>query len=362
MFTESAASQIPYNISYIVFLVFLAGTFGLKGLMVASVLAVASQITVQVPGMKKTGYKYKFILDFKDEYIKKIARLTPPIFVSVSVYQVNVIIDRSLASTLVPGSISALNYANTINGIVGSIFIAAIVTVIFPMLAEEVAKKNFEGLKKMMVAGINVILLITVPAAVGIIILAHPIVKLAFQRGIFDAAATYMTAGGLIFYTLGLVGSSVSTLLYNVYYSFQDTKTPMRVGFISVAVNIAFNLILIRPMAHRGLALATSISAIVSAMVLLYMLRKKLGPFGFYKSFKCGVKSATAAAVMGVTVYFLYGWLIGALAVTTLSQALALLVTVCAGAGLYLAIVYILKVEELTWMVGLVKERLGRKG
>lgn len=358
MFTETGASQVPFNISYIVFLIFLAEKFGLRGLMVASVLAVASQIIIQVPGMKKTGYKYKYIFNIKDKYIKKMALLVPPIFVSVSVSQVNVIIDRSLASTLVDGSISALNYANTINGIVGSIFISAIITVIFPILSEEVTKENFQGLKRLMVSGINVILLITIPATIGIIILAQPIVRIAFQRGFFDPVATYMTAGALIFYTLGLVGSSVASLLYNVYFSFQDTKTPMRVGFIGVAINIVFNLILIGPMAHKGLALATSISAVTSSLMLLYLLRKKLGPFGFFRSLKCGLKSLIASAIMGVLVYFLYGWLSGLTSGATLPLFGMLVTTALAGAVIYLAIVYLLKVDELSWIIGIIFYKL----
>ncbi|HZK57846.1 MAG TPA: lipid II flippase MurJ, partial [Clostridia bacterium] len=136
MFTESAASNFPFNFVYIFFLIFLSGLFGIKGLVVTSVLATAAQISIQIPGIKKAGFRYKYILDFKDRYVKKIIYLIPPVLVSVGVGDLNNIIDKSLASTLVAGSISALNYANRLVGLTTGIFISAIITVIFPMLSQ----------------------------------------------------------------------------------------------------------------------------------------------------------------------------------------------------------------------------------
>jgi putative peptidoglycan lipid II flippase len=147
-FTESAASQFPFNFVYIFFLIFLTGFFGIKGLLVASVLAVAAQITIQIPGVLKAGFKYRLTLDVKDKYIQKILTLVPPILLSVVIGDINSVIDKALASTLVEGSISALNYASRINALLISIFISAIVTVIFPIFSKEVNKKNLSGLKK----------------------------------------------------------------------------------------------------------------------------------------------------------------------------------------------------------------------
>jgi len=141
VFTESAAAQFPLNFVYIFYLIFLSSIFGIKGLMVASVVATASQILIQIPGMKKSGYSYKFILDFKDKYVKKIVYLIPPVIISVGVNDLNVIIDRSLASNLVDGSISALTYASRLDRLTATIFITAITTVIFPILSAEANKK-----------------------------------------------------------------------------------------------------------------------------------------------------------------------------------------------------------------------------
>lgn len=358
MFTESAASNFPFNFVYIFFLIFLSGFFGIKGLVVTSVLATVAQILIQIPGIRKAGFGYKYILDFKDRYVKKIIYLIPPVLVSVGVNDLNNIIDKSLASTLVVGSISALNYANRLVGLTTGIFISAIITVIFPMLSQEANKDSYDGLKRVTIHGINIILLITIPATVGMIVLANPIVKIAFERGAFDSTATYMTVGALIFYSIGLVGTAAKSMLGRVYYSLQDTKTPMIDSFITIGINIVFNFALIKFMAHRGLALATSISVIVTSVFLLFRLRKKVGAFGFSRSVKCGAKSLIAATAMGIIVYFLDGVLAKNLGSGTMLELIALLISAGVGVLIYFILIYMFKIDEVDWVIRVVKNRL----
>jgi len=360
-FTESAASNLPFNIVYICFLIFFSSIFGIKGMMVTSVVATAAQIIVLIPGMRKAGYRYRFVLKFKDEYVDKIVKLIPPVLISVAMINLNKIVDRTMASTLADGSISALSYASTIDRLTTSLFIAAIVTVIYPILSKEANKATYDGLKKVITFGINIILIITVPATIGMIILAGPIVKVAYQRGAFDAADAYMTVGALVFYSVGLVGTALKPMLNRVYYSLQDTKTPMMNGIISVVINIILNLILIRFMAVNGLALATSIAVTVTSLLQLYGLRKKIGPFGLYKSIQCGIKSLAAAAVMGGIVYFLYDILDKSFSGGTIVQLLTLFVTVGAGGLVYFALIYLFKVEEMNWFINMVKSKISRK-
>lgn len=359
-FAESAAVLLPFNLVYIFFLVSLSSIFGIKGLMVTSVLAVAAQILVQIPGIKRIDYKYNFVLNFRDKYIRKIFYLIPPILVSVAVSDLNMIIDKSLASTLADGSISALNYAGRINGLATGIFVSAITTVIFPMLSGEANKDNYDDLKRTVIYGVNIILLIIIPITVGTIILANPIVRVAFQRGAFDSTATYMTVGALIFYTIGLVGVAPESLLTMVYYSLQDTKTPMYNSFIAVAINIALNFALIRFMAHRGLALATSVSAIVVSLLLLYGLKKKIGSFGFMRSIRCGMKSLVAAMIMGTIVYFLNDVLVKNVDVGTTSDFIALLISVGVGMPIYFILIYLFRIEEVDWVVEIIRNRFNR--
>jgi len=357
-FAEEGVSALPFNFVFIFYLLLLSNVFGIKGLMIANVVAVLSQVLIQIPNLKRLGYKYDVYINFADPYLKRVMSLIPPLLISIGISDLNRIIDRSLASTLVEGSISALNYGNRLNSLVLGIFITTLSTVLFPMLSNEANKDNMENFKKMLRYGFNIIVLITVPATVGMIVLAEPIVRIAFQRGVFDAEATYLTTGALIFYSIGLAGVSLKPFLNRAYYSMQDTKTPMLNSVIAVSINIVLNLILIRYMAHRGLALATSISAIISCGLLLYHLRKKIGGLGIKSYIVCGLKSIISSAVMGVAAFFLYYSLNDVMGSSNIGDFTALVIAAGTGALLYFALIYIMKVEEFQWFVGLAKKRL----
>lgn len=359
-FIETAAATFPMNFIYIAFLLFYANSLGIQGLMAASVLAVVSQVLLQVYGLKKIGYSYKLVLDFKDKYIVKILRLIPPVLLSVGISDINSVIDKAMASGLVEGSISALNYAGKLMSATTGIFVSAITTVLYPTFSQEANKATHTGLKRVVIRGINVIMLITLPATVGLIVLAQPIVKIVYERGRFDAMATYMTAGALVFTVLRLTTTSIRTLLYRTFYSLQDTKTPVLIGFLAVATNILFNFILIKPMAHRGLALATTISSIVSTIIAVYLLRKKIGSFGFMSSVISGVKTLGASVIMGVIALFTHRFLASTLGVGTMNELIALVGAVGIGAVVYFALIYLFKVDEVNWVLGMVKRRLGR--
>lgn len=356
-FTSSAAIGLPFNLVYIFFLLFLSSKFGIKGLMVSGVIAVGSQFLIQLPEALSSGYKYVFKFDLKDKYIKRVILLSLPVLVGVAINDLNAIVDRTLASGLVPGSISALNYANKLNGLILGVFISAITTVIFPLLSKESNSENIAGMKKIMGNGINLILLITLPATVGLIVLAIPIVEIAFQRGEFNALATLMTSQALVFYSIGLVAKALNLLLVRVYYSLQDTKTPMINGAISVGFNIVFNLILIKYMAHAGLALATSIATTIATILLLLGLKKKIGSLGTKAYITTFLKIGLASGIMGVVAYFIYHGLYGALGVSKLYNFISLFVAVGIGVVVYIILCYIFKVEEVRDVFGKVKDR-----
>lgn len=360
-FTESATAQFPFNFVYIFFLLFLADHLGIKGLMVASVVAVGAQIFIQIPGLKKVNYNYSLIFDIKDRYVKKILGLVSPVLISVAVSDINKIVDRSLASTLVDGSVSALNYSNRLKSLIIGIFTTAIVTVLFPLLSQKANKNNNIEFKNVLRYGINTILLITIPSTIGMIVLAEPIVRISFERGAFDAAASHMTTGALVFYSVGIVGMGLKTFLNRSYYALQDTKTPMYNGFIAIGINIVLNFILVQFMEHRGLALATSISAIISSLLLLYGLKKKIGPLGIKSMVMTGIKVLVASIVMGVATLNVYRYLSLNFVGGTLIDLIVLLVSIGVGALVYLLLIYLMKVKELFWFINLFKKKLSRK-
>lgn len=356
-FLAPAAIGLPFNVVYIFYLLFLSSKFGIKGLMVASVLATLAQIFIQIPAVKSEGYKYKFKVDFKDKYIKKALLLTLPVMIGTAINEINMIVDKTMASSLKEGSISSLNYASKLNGIILGVFIAAITTVIFPMLSKESNKDNIDGVKLIMSHGINIILLITLPATVGLIILSEPIVRIFFQRGAFDATATAMTTKALIFYAIGLVGMALRLMLNKAYYSMQDTKTPMVNGAIAVGANILLNFIFIKPLAHGGLALATSISTLLATLLLIKDL-DKIYKMDHSVNIKCLTKTSIASVIMGAVVYFLYGVLSSVFTGGKIIQLFVLLITVGIGALIYVGLCYLFKIEEINMVIDKMKFKI----
>lgn len=360
-FYSTAIIGIPLNLTYMIFLLFLSPYFGITGLMVALVIGTFFQLLIQVPETKSTGFKYRFIAEMKDEYIKKVLYLSLPVIIGVAINDLNAIVDRTLASTLVRGSISALNYSNRLIQLILGVFIMAITTVIFPILSKEANKDNMSGVKKTMGYGVNLVLLITIPAAVGMIVLARPIIEVAFQRGEFDVRATIMTSQALIFYSVGLVFMALRLLADRVYYSLQDTKTPMINGAISVGFNIVFNLILIKFMGHSGLALATSIATAIATILLFYGLRKKIGSLGTISYVKCGLKAGLASAIMGVVAYFTYYGLSDMLEGTTLFKLISLIAAVGIAVIVYGVLCYAFRIDEVRDFADKIINRIQRK-
>ena len=359
MFMEYSVSQFPYNFAYIFYLLILSSFFGIKGLMVTSVLAVFAQFLIQIPGARNTGFKYRLIINFKDEYIKRILHLVLPVLIGVSINDLNNIIDRSLASTLVEGSISALNYATRLNSFVLGILFQQYQQFYFRYYQGKQQVKHLIVLKTIR-DGVNIILIITIPATVGMIVLAEPIVKVVFERGAFDAVATQMTSQALIFYTLGLVGTAMRIFLEKVFYSLKDTKTPMINGLVAVGLNIVLNFIFIGSMAHRGLALATSISVTMATLYLFYILYKKINGYYAAEIIKCSLKSIFASLIMAVIVQVCYSFLIKRFTGSSIIELLVLLISTALGAGIYFIILYLLKVEELIWLISIIRKKFGK--
>ena len=172
--------------------------------------------------------------------------LIGPVLIGVAVNQINTMVDRTLASTLVEGSISALNYANKLNGFVMALFITSVGAVIYPMLSKLSSEDNKEKFISSVVQSINSVILLVIPISIGAIVLATPIVKLLFQRGEFDARATSMTAIALIMYSIGMVAFGLRDIIGKVFYALKDTKTPMINGAIAMIMNIVLNIILVK--------------------------------------------------------------------------------------------------------------------
>ncbi|HGS9477947.1 TPA: murein biosynthesis integral membrane protein MurJ, partial [Clostridioides difficile] len=352
--------SIPYNI-VIIISIMLSTVFGPYILPIGAVVAMVVQLLFYMFFVKKTNYKYLYYLNFKDDSLIKLLALLSPVFIGVAVNQVNSLVDTTLASTLVKGSIPALTYADRLNGFVTGTFTASIVSVMYPMLSKLSAENNQKKFTSSVKSSINMIIISMIPISVASIFFATPVVRIIFERGAFDARATQMTATALIFYAVGMTAFGLRDILGKVFYSLQDTKTPMVNGIISVGVNIVLDLVLIKPMAHGGLALATSSSSIACILLLFLNLKRKVGYFGQDKIIKATLKSVVASLIMGVLSYFTYKFIFGILGLGTFNEFVSLAISVIVGGGIYTLLMTIFKVEEVDMILNIAKRKLHLK-
>lgn len=359
IFGPYALMGIPYNLAFILYLA-LAKTPAIAPFMVVTVIAALMQVLIQVPAVAHTGVRLKPHIDLKDPYMKKVGALIVPVLISSTIQQLNIIIDKNLASIVGVGVMSALNYATKLNELVISVFIMAISTVVFPMMAEAFLKSDNEATQAILSKAINLVMLITIPATVGLITLARPIVYVAFERGAFQEAATIMTSGALIFYAIGLMANALNMVLNRVYYSYRNTKTPMRIGILMVLVNLVANLLLMKPMGHRGLALATSLSNMMGTVLLAYHLREHFHLINIKHLGKSFLKMAVAASIMGVVVYLFYYPLVGHLGPRKLIATVMLLASVVIGAAVYGLACWLFKVPEFTLLLNKIRAKFAR--
>ena len=354
-FTIPGLASVPKNIIIIVSII-LSVKYNPYIMIWGTLIGIATEFIFQLPFAIKSGYKYQLYINIKDKYIKKMSWLIGPVLIGVAVNQINTMVDRTLASTLVEGSISALNYANKLNGFVMALFITSVGAVIYPMLSKLSSEDNKEKFISSVVQSINSVILLVIPISIGAIVLATPIVKLLFQRGEFDARATSMTAIALIMYSIGMVAFGLRDIIGKVFYALKDTKTPMINGAIAMIMNIVLNIILVKYLQLAGLALATSISAIVCIFLLFGSLKKKIGYFGQDKI----IKSIVAAVVMGIVTYFVYNIVSNLLGLGFAKEAVSLAISVGIGAITYGILVVVLKVDEINVITDVMKKKLNK--
>lgn len=359
IFMPPAASGIPYNLTFFIYLVFLAGDANINHLMIATVVATFFQFIIMVPSVRKLGYRIRANFRFRDKYTHQVAGMIVPVLIGSSVQQLNTVIDRTLASGLEVGSMSALSYASRVSDVVVSVFVAAITTVVFPLLTEAFVRKEKDRLIDILKKGMNIIFMITIPATAGIILLSEPLIKLFFERGAFDAKSTQMTYGALSAYSIGIIGISVRLLLNKVYYSLQDTKTPMVNGMFAVLINIVLSLILVNFMAINGLAIATSIAAILSSLRLFTLLRKRLGMFSLNSIIRGLVQFTIASLAMSLLVYLMY--YVAAAGMDGRLKDLMLLATVLVAIIVYFLGLFFIKCPEFMEIVNNIKGKFKKE-
>lgn len=305
---------------------------------------------------RRVGFSYRPCFRFGGDGIRRLFLMVGPIFLSKTVQQINVLLDRTLASTLETGSVSAVNYANRIIGFVTSVFVTSIATAIFPQLSRFSVNSNTKKLKEMLVSSIGVMSFIVLPISVGMCIFSREVVTVLFFRGAFTEYDVARTAQVVLFYAAGLLFFSVKDVLFNVFYAVEDSKTPTVNSVVALFLNLGLNLLLMRWMGVAGLALATTVSGFLTMLLMGWSLRRKMGRLGLRALAGRMLKMLACTAVMAVAVLLIYDKMF----LVTASVTVSLLVAVLAGAAIYFGLAVLLRIKEMGMIVVAVYNHLRR--
>lgn len=276
--------------------------YPVMGLAIGVILGGVGQLLFQIPFAVKKGFNLLPRIDYRHPAVKKIGLLFLPAAIGLAATPINTFVDRLLASLprfCPTGSVSALWYSNRLFQLPLALFGIAIATAIFPTMSRQATLKKIEELKETLSHALGLTFFATVPASIGLIVLRIPILRLLFQYKKFTTYDTSLTAWALIFYSLGLFAFGAVIILVRVFYSLKDTKTPAIIGCFVVIANIILDLILMRPLAQGGLALATSLVAILNMSLLFWLLRRRIGRLGGRRILLNFTRILIASSIMG---------------------------------------------------------------
>jgi putative peptidoglycan lipid II flippase len=284
----------------------------------------------------------------------------PSVF-GVGVYYLNITVGNILASLLPQGSVSYLYYAQRLFEFPQGIFTVSVAQAVLPSLSRQAAAGDMAAMKDSLAFGLRLTLFVTIPATVGLMVCATPIFSLLFMGGEFDYAKAQSCAQALAAYSVGLSLVALVRVMVPAFYALKDTRTPVVSAFAAFLTNVLFSLLLMGPLKHGGLALASSLAALANFTLLAWLLRRKIGPFGGRSIAAAGLKSLAASLPMGGAVWWLTGLVDWSVRGHKLVHAAFMGGTVIVGAGLFLLLARMLNSGEAVDLVGLVRKKLGRR-
>lgn len=308
-FIVSSMTGIPFNICFITYLMFFSKDFGIFGLTLVTVIAYASQFLFQLPSLFASGYRYSAISFRNDKHIAMFYRQILPISIGVMLVELNVLIDKSMATSLTAGSISYLNFASRINTLALTIFVSAVTTFIYPKISSQ-AIINREQFIRTISNSIDLISLITIIFSVFVLLFSKEIVNILFLRGAFTENDSDITSRILMIYALALPFLGQRELISRAFYAERNTKVPMLNSIISVIVNLSVNIILIKPFGIYGLATGTTVSSIIGTVMLFIQLCKSLKTYIPSENINFGLKIGLITLLNAILIAVLKNYIV----------------------------------------------------
>jgi len=276
-YANFAFAPVLYNAGIILGIVVFVPIYGIYGLAYGVVLGSLLHLLVQIPGAIKIGYRYKPVFDHKHQGVRSIGKLMLPRTFGLAISQIDQLISIIIGSTLAAGSVAVFTLANNLQNFPISVFGVSMAVASFPFFSEAFAQKNNELFIQHFSKSFRRILFLVIPISVLILLLRAQFVRVILGSGEFDWNDTYYTAQTLGYFTISLFAQSTIPLLAKSFYAWKDTKTPVKIGILTVAVNVIGALLLSKSMGVTGLALAFSISSFIQMIMLIIFLRKKIG-------------------------------------------------------------------------------------
>ena len=304
-FLLPALAPLLYNLSIIAGAWFLAPEFGVYGLVIGVVIGAALHLQAQLIGLWLVGAQYYPRLGLGDANVREVGRLMAPRVLGLAAVQLHFWINTVLASGLMAGSLSSLNYAWLIMLLPQGIVAQAVATAAFPTFAALEASGRMQELRRLISSTLRGVLFLTIPAAVGLLVWRIPLIRMLLERGAFTVTSTQMTAVALAFYSFGLIGHSVVEIVTRAFYALHDTRTPVAIGIGAMGLNVFLSLLLIASMAHAGLALANTTATLIEMVLLCWFLSRRLNGLDWRALGAVSLKAGLASAVMAAPLIFM---------------------------------------------------------
>ncbi len=361
VFFLPALAPAMYQLGMIFGVLVLSERMGIYGLAWGVLLGSGLYLLIQLPALLRLGGQYFPILGLKLPAVREVGRLMVPRLIGLAFVQLNFWVNISLASRISQGSASAVYFAFTLMLMPQAIIAQSIAIAALPTFSAQFAENKLDDMRSSLASTLRSVMLLSIPAMLGLIILRQPLVELLYQRGEFTELSTQLVAWALLWYAVGLVGHSVVEIMVRAFYAMHDTKTPVIIGVAAMSLNVVFSVLFIAVfsrlgwMPHGGLALANSLATMLEMIALLYMMRGRLNGLEGRKVMIGFGQAAIATFLMSIV---LIAWMN-----QTISQPIWLVVIggVVIGAGVYGVMVLVMGVKEARDMLSTVGQYMRGK-
>ena len=327
------------------------------GLAIGVILGGIAQLALQIPALAKEGMLPRIKFKFKHPALKSLIFMMIPSAFGAAVYQFNVFVITLLASFLPSGSVSYLWYADRIAEFPLGIFAVSVAVATLPTLSDHAAEKDIKSFTHTVNYSVRLSFLISIPAAVGLFLLAEPIVRVLFQRGAFTPEMTAATAGALKFFAVGIPLVSADRNLVPSFYALRKPKIPVMTAAVAFVINVVAALILMKTMAHRGLALAMSIAATANFVMLYYMLTRQVGSLGGKQILVSVGRTILTSGIMALVILAIIRATSIFQGVSLWVNAIQLFALVIVGAATYVASVKVLNPKDFDSLLAIIKRK-----